>query len=855
MSQSTLMNIAASSSGETSLRQPLQAHLSPADHNSVHAPLSHHLTSASGTRGNSASLDTNSLMNQMASPTSDTSGINQTRNRRKMGQQQEDDGPRLPDSDSDEEAVVTTKCEEIQVAVVCAGYNATRSVVTLIKSILFYRKNPLHFHFISDVVAHSILQTLFQTWSVPGVRVSFYPTEDLESQVSWIPNKHYSGIYGLMKLVLPQTLPESLERVIVLDTDITFATDIHELWLMFGRMSRESSSAAGLGLVENQSDWYLGKIWKKQHKPWPAIGRGFNTGVMLFDLKRLRSRSWSSTWKLVAEHELKTLMSTSLADQDIFNAVIKQHPNLVFRVTSHSPPHILVIRDRTHDSHVSDRCVRWAQDVSCIPSACPSSGGQWMERRLGREKCFLTFCSITLFAPFASLSHSATLSLTRAPYHFRSTAATTPPLFPRDRNNFVIKILPSLFQLPCQWNVQLSDNTLSESLCYMDEEAQQLKVIHWNSPKKLKVKNKHLDFFRNLYLTFVEYDGNLLRRELITCSITSSSIPSNSSSSSPSSSPVHSLPSSIVSNGHPQVLRQQDNKSGSQTPVLDEDDACYEFRRSSVTQYRTHLYYTDFSYKSPPQDDDVTLVAQLSMDRLQLIESLVKHWEGPISLALYMSDSEVQQFYSYVTESETLRLRRNIGYHIVYKDGRYYPINVLRNVALSQVVTPFVFLSDIDFLPVVSLYEYLRRCVSTIAVTDRQALVVPAFETQRYRINFPRTKAELLAMLDMGTLFTFRYHVWTRGHAPTDYLKWRTAEKPYRINWEPDFEPYIVVRKDVARYDPRFVGFGWNKVSHIMELHAQGYEFLVLPSAFIIHMPHAPSFDIAKYRSSSNYRR
>ena len=36
-------------------------------------------------------------------------------------------------------------------------------------------------------------------------------------------------------------------------------------------------------------------------------------------------------------------------------------------------------------------------------------------------------------------------------------------------------------------------------------------VIHWNSPKKLLVKNKHGEFFRNLYLTFLEYDGNFLR--------------------------------------------------------------------------------------------------------------------------------------------------------------------------------------------------------------------------------------------------------------------------------------------------------------------------------------------------------
>ena len=52
-------------------------------------------------------------------------------------------------------------------------------------------------------------------------------------------------------------------------------------------------------------------------------------------------------------------------------------------------------------------------------------------------------------------------------------------------------------------------------LCYT--EVTDLKVIHWNSPKKLRVKNKHVEFFRNLYLTFLEYDGNLLRRELFGC--------------------------------------------------------------------------------------------------------------------------------------------------------------------------------------------------------------------------------------------------------------------------------------------------------------------------------------------------
>ena len=62
-------------------------------------------------------------------------------------------------------------------------------------------------------------------------------------------------------------------------------------------------------------------------------------------------------------------------------------------------------------------------------------------------------------------------------------------------------------------------------------------------------------------------------------------------------------------------------------------------------------------------------------------------------------------------------------------------------------------------------------------------MVVAAFETQRYRLEkFPRTKAETLNLLDVGTLLTFRYHVWTKGHKATDYARWRTATTPYRVS-------------------------------------------------------------------------
>merc|ERR1712037_664683 len=179
----------------------------------------------------------------------------------------------------------------------------------------------------------------------------------------------------------------------------------------------------------------------------------------------------------------------------------------------------------------------------------------------------------------------------------------------------------------------------------------------------------------------------------------------------------------------------------------------------------------------------------------------------------------------------------NVGFHLVYKEGDFYPINYLRNVA----------------------YPMLKKAASHLLTSQqsKRALVVPAFETQRYRLDdFPRSKADVIRLLDEGTLFTFRYHEWTRGHDATNYGKWRTATTPYKIQWESDFEPYVLLPRDlVPAYDLRFVGFGWNKVSHIMELAYRGTEFVVLPNVFIIHIPHAPSLDIAKYRSSEQYRK
>src|SRR4051812_4818452 len=75
------------------------------------------------------------------------------------------------------------------------------------------------------------------------------------------------------------TIKTSFLKILVLDTDMLCLSDIGEIWSFW----RYFNSSQALGLVENQSDWYLGKLWKGQ-QPWPALGRGFNSGLILMDL-------------------------------------------------------------------------------------------------------------------------------------------------------------------------------------------------------------------------------------------------------------------------------------------------------------------------------------------------------------------------------------------------------------------------------------------------------------------------------------------------------------------------------------------------------------------------------------------
>ncbi len=276
--------------------------------------------------------------------------------------------------------------------------------------------------------------------------------------------------------------------------------------------------------------------------------------------------------------------------------------------------------------------------------------------------------------------------------------------------------------------------------------------------------------------------------------------------------------------------------------------SCSDIRRRLT--YRVHPYYTQYSYQ-PSDATDVSMVTQLSFDRIHMLKRLLELWEGPISAALYVEENSTLELLELIHNTSVFQ-RTNLAIHVVYKKrDLLYPINFLRNVAWNYSNTPFVFLNDIDLLPCTDMYVRLKRALKPSFLVN-STYVVPAFQTHVKELQFPSNKQELETYMTDREVVPFKWEYYKPAHRPTDYSKWLRVVDPYSVSWKEQYEPYIVVRYNTTRYDERFAGYGENKVSHIMELHAQHYQFIVLPDVYVIHYPHEPSHDEAKFRGTAS---
>lgn len=266
----------------------------------------------------------------------------------------------------------------------------------------------------------------------------------------------------------------------------------------------------------------------------------------------------------------------------------------------------------------------------------------------------------------------------------------------------------------------------------------------------------------------------------------------------------------------------------------------------------------------------ITLVTQVSMDRLSILERSLRFWEGPVSLVIYVptkgvegEDSEWQKIY---VQKKLKSLNLSSQCHVTLVFGHSteadYPINVLRNIAIRQANTKYILLVDADFQPSPNFQQRFATVLKHQAQSARTAFVIPAFEyieLPQKSDSVPQTKEELLQLLHREDPFIlpFRMTESSESHRITDYWKWYRADKPYAISSFSDkYEPYVVLQRhnSLPLYDERFSGYGMNKVTHITELFAANFTFIVLPNVWVIHLPHKISSYTVEFLQNPQHR-
>ena len=181
-----------------------------------------------------------------------------------------------------------------------------------------------------------------------GVSPNFYPAQHHLYAVAWFPNAHYSGVFRLLKLIVAKIF--TFAR-----SEMRCARHRHRGQQRHGRVVEifdDFEPAQAIGAAPELSSWYRTSRWPALHH------RGFNTGVMLMDLEKLRALRWNVVWRAVLRSCLATLERTDLGDQDVVNAVASRgrRPELIY-------------------------------ELSCVWNV------QW---RLGRRKCFVPELSLGL---------------------------------------------------------------------------------------------------------------------------------------------------------------------------------------------------------------------------------------------------------------------------------------------------------------------------------------------------------------------------------------------------------------------------------------------------------------------------
>ena len=151
--------------------------------------------------------------------------------------------------------------------VVASGGIGSRELYMTVKSVLMHRSTPLHFHFFTDDRAKTVLQTMLDTWLLPGIAHSYYDLREALQSVRLADSVVHCSQTLSIHLNLHLILPKSVSHIVVIEPTSVARVDLAQLWSV--TVSREDHMTS---LCQTACVTYCSVGTEVQMTGWGALG-------------------------------------------------------------------------------------------------------------------------------------------------------------------------------------------------------------------------------------------------------------------------------------------------------------------------------------------------------------------------------------------------------------------------------------------------------------------------------------------------------------------------------------------------------------------------------------------------------
>ncbi|XP_035654809.1 xyloside xylosyltransferase 1-like isoform X1 [Oncorhynchus keta] len=223
------------------------------------------------------------------------------------------------------------------------------AMLSMAKYSLFLDKEVLVLHFVSDEASRELGERMLPELLLVGTfqyEVVFHDVgvlsqklfpivEAMQKHFSAGSGAYYSDAIFFLSVAMHHIMPADLQRIVQLDLDLKYRSNIRELFLEFDRFP----PGAVIGIAREMQPVYRHTFWQyRKENPQSRVGEpppdglpGFNSGVMLLDLGAMRTSALYNQLlepRNVAQLADQYHFRGHLGDQDFFSMIGMEHPGL-----------------------------------------------------------------------------------------------------------------------------------------------------------------------------------------------------------------------------------------------------------------------------------------------------------------------------------------------------------------------------------------------------------------------------------------------------------------------------------------------------------------------------------------------